>query len=332
MSAGQAVFGGYVDEQKIARALTGPEVVVVLLVHLVVEPDEPPPADVLGDPPGLEHLAVPARALVVAPHPDDRQRRQPQPGRDPLVGVLLPRRRPDQLGPGLDRQFQQPGAVPVIEMDGVDGAADGALVAAEVGGGGTGGVEHPVDVEEQQRLHRLAPTRCACGLTPCTRLKAALSANGLPYPTFLATEVTVAPGSRSRSAASASRHPVRYAIGGSPTSSVNRRASEARETPTSAASAATVHGRAGSCCMIRMALPTTGSLCARYHAGASWVANQLRSGAMSSRSSIRSSTASCPGSALTASSPSSSMSGPPGWMGSGVSAWSSRLPTSPVMR
>ena len=41
------------------------------------------------------------------------------------------------------------------------------------------------------------------------------------------------PGSSSRSAASAIRQPARYAIGGSPTSSVKRRASAARETPAS---------------------------------------------------------------------------------------------------
>ena len=46
----------------------------------------------------------------------------------------------------------------------------------------------------------------------------------------------VASGSRRRSAASASRQPVRKVMGGSPTSSVNRRASAARETPISAAS------------------------------------------------------------------------------------------------
>ena len=55
----------------------------------------------------------------------------------------------------------------------------------------------------------------------------------------------MAPGSSSRSAASVRRQSVRNAIGGSPTSSVKRRASAAREAPTSAASPATVHGWAG---------------------------------------------------------------------------------------
>ena len=50
---------------------------------------------------------------------------------------------------------------------------------------------------------------------------------------------------RSMSAASASRQPVRNAIGDSPTRSVNRRANIARELPTAAARFATVHGWSG---------------------------------------------------------------------------------------
>ena len=89
----------------------------------------------------------------------------------------------------------------------------------------------------------------------------------------------VAPGSRSRSAASAMRQPVRNAIGGSPTSSLKRRASAARETPVASASSATVHGCAGSWCSSRSAGPTTGSPWARYQPGASASgrANQARS-------------------------------------------------------
>src|SRR3546814_4770418 len=62
--------------------------------------------------------------------------------------------------------------------------------------------------------------------------------------------------------------PIWNAIGGSPTSSVNRRARAARDAPASAASEATVHGWAGLFCNIRRAGPTTGSLLARYHPGA----------------------------------------------------------------
>jgi hypothetical protein len=99
----------------------------------------------------------------------------------------------------------------------------------------------------------------------------------------------------------ASRQPVRNRIGGSPTSSVKRRASAARETPVPAASDATVQGWAGLLWIMRSARPTTGSLCARYQAGvpASGRANQARRTAISSRSSRLSSTASWPGSSLT---------------------------------
>ena len=69
-----------------------------------------------------------------------------------------------------------------------------------------------------------AMRRCSCGLMPRTRLNAVLSANGLPYPTCRATPPMVEPGSHRRSAASVSRQFVRNAIGGSPTSSVKRRA------------------------------------------------------------------------------------------------------------
>ena len=79
----------------------------------------------------------------------------------------------------------------------------------------------------------------------------------------------MASGSSSRSAASVSRQSVRKAIGGSPTSSVKRRANAARETPARSASSATVHGCSGWCCISRSAGPTTGSPCAAYHAGGS---------------------------------------------------------------
>ena len=87
---------------------------------------------------------------------------------------------------------------------------------------------------------------------------------------------------------------MRNVIGGSPTSSLKRRASAARETFVAVASDATVHGCAGLFCSIRSAGPTTGSLWARYHAGAcpSGRENQERSVEISSRSSMRSSTAS----------------------------------------
>ena len=127
--------------------------------------------------------------------------------------------------------------------------------------------------DAEQRLvageSRHARARCSCGLMPRTRLNAVLSANALPYPTCGATEPTVAPGSRSRSAASESRQPVRKVIGGSPTSAWKRRASAARETPIASARLATVHGCDGLLCSSRSAGPTTGSPCARYQPGAS---------------------------------------------------------------
>ncbi|KNE83473.1 hypothetical protein ADZ36_05190 [Streptomyces fradiae] len=76
------------------------------------------------------------------------------------------------------------------------------------------------------------------------------------------------PGSRSRSAASVSRRPVRYDMGGSPTSPVKRRARTARETPAADASDATVHASPGRSCSCRRARPTTGSLPARNQSGA----------------------------------------------------------------
>ena len=54
-----------------------------------------------------------------------------------------------------------------------------------------------------------AAVRYRCGLTPCTRLKAVLSAKGLPYPTCRAISAIVESDSRSRSAASERRHLVR---------------------------------------------------------------------------------------------------------------------------
>ncbi len=107
----------------------------------------------------------------------------------------------------------------------------------------------------------------------------------------------MAPGSRSRSAASAIRQPVRNAIGGSPTSSWKRRASVARETPASSASSATVHGWAGlwwssAARGRRPGRRARGTSPARRRSGR---ANQARSTAISSRSSRRSSTASWPG-------------------------------------
>ncbi len=80
-------------------------------------------------------------------------------------------------------------------------------------------------------------------MTPRTRLKAVLSAYGVLYPTFEATVPTVASGSQRRSAASVRRHSVRNVIGGSPTTSWNRRASAARDTPVSAARAESVQYR-----------------------------------------------------------------------------------------
>src|SRR5690606_34788120 len=104
---------------------------------------------------------------------------------------------------------------------------------------GTGRPAYPTSA--RRNLHpRPASSRCCCGLTPRTRLNAALNENGLVYPTRCATALRVTSGSRSMSAATVTRHPVRYAIGGSPTSSRKRRASAVRETPTSAASDATV--------------------------------------------------------------------------------------------
>ena len=127
--------------------------------------------------------------------------------------------------------------------------------------------------------HASVATRCCCGLIAAHALERGAERERAAVADLAATAPTVASGSRSRSAASASRQPVRNAIGGSPTSSVKRRASAARETPASAASAATVHGCAGSLCSSRSAWPTTGSLWARYHAGASASgrANQARS-------------------------------------------------------
>src|SRR4051794_26931026 len=89
-------------------------------------------------------------------------------------------------------------------------------------------------------------------------------------------------------------------MGGSPTRSVKRRARAARETPVSAASPATVHPWAGSACISRRARPTTGSRWARYQAGAASAAwpSQVRSTAMSRRSSSRSRTAALAGGVL----------------------------------
>ena len=114
-----------------------------------------------------------------------------------------------------------------------------------------------------------APARCCWGVMPRTRLNAVLRAKELPYPTCRATESTVAPGSRSRSAARVRRQVVRNVIGGSPTSSLKRRARAAREIPVAEASVATVHGRLGSLCSNCRAGPTTGPLWAWYHPGAS---------------------------------------------------------------
>ena len=89
-------------------------------------------------------------------------------------------------------------------------------------------------------------------------------------------------------------------MGGSPTRSVNRRASAARDTPVSAASDATVQGCAGLFCNMRNAGPTIGSLVAWYQAGASASGreNHARKTAIRSRSSRRSSTTSWPGSSF----------------------------------
>src|SRR6266540_1556438 len=76
----------------------------------------------------------------------------------------------------------------------------------------------------------------------------------------------VAPGSRSRSEASAIRQPVRKLIGGSPTSWLKRRANAARETPASSASSATVHGWAGLWCSRRRAGGAVGAVAPRAHA------------------------------------------------------------------
>lgn len=86
-------------------------------------------------------------------------------------------------------------------------------------------------------------------------------------------------------------------MGGSPTTSVNRRASPAREMPAVSASDATVQDRWGWRCIARRADPTTASVWARYLPSelASVAANRVRSAATSSRSSGRSRTAYWPG-------------------------------------
>ena len=100
---------------------------------------------------------------------------------------------------------------------------------------------------------------------------------------------------------------VRNAIGGSPTRSVKRRASAARDAPVSGASSATVQGGPGCCAAAAARGRRPGRRRRGTSSGApsSGRANHARSTAISSRSSSRSSTASCPGSSLTISSASS---------------------------
>ena len=60
---------------------------------------------------------------------------------------------------------------------------------------------------------------------------------------------------------------VRYVNGGSPTTSVKRRAKAARDNPTLDASPATVQRFAGLLCISSSAGPSTGSAAAAYHGG-----------------------------------------------------------------
>jgi hypothetical protein len=64
-----------------------------------------------------------------------------------------------------------------------------------------------------------ALARCCWGLMPRTRLNAALKANGVAYPTFSATVLTVSSALHSRSAAMAIRQFLKKVIGDSPTRS-----------------------------------------------------------------------------------------------------------------
>src|SRR5690606_39223430 len=121
-------------------------------VGLVLEPDERTPLRPRGDVtclPGAERPALPG-----AGEPRDRhegQLRQAHPRRDPHVGVVAPVARPGQLGPRRLRQPEEGRAVPGIEPQFEAHAVRRAAVTLVAPVGPGEGIEHSVDVQEDQR-------------------------------------------------------------------------------------------------------------------------------------------------------------------------------------
>src|SRR5690606_15717362 len=162
VAVAQAQLGSDAQQQAVPRvALLRPGVVV--RGDLVVDPGEGAARGVVDQGPGLPVQA--GRVGEVGPLPlHDRQRRQPQARGDPLVGLVLPGGRPDQL----ERQGLQLRAVRRVEQDGQRPHPAAAQIAVHRGPGvgqhrvrgvaggpprrvGAERVERAVHVDEQQR-------------------------------------------------------------------------------------------------------------------------------------------------------------------------------------